>query len=305
MNALKALVLMVVLSSPAQALEPVPVAEGVYVFFGDNGEATPANQGFVANAGFIVGPSGVVVVDTGATYRHGQEMLAAIARVTSKPVVLVVITHAVQDFVFGAAAFTERGIPLLAHRKTVELMKARCEHCLSNLRKILDEPTMRGTRLVLPEQMLDASIEKVIAGRALQLLWLGWASTPGDLVVIDRASGVLFAGGIITAYRVPELRDGDFNNWLVAIEHLKAINPALVVPGYGPVLLATEMSQTANYLQTLNAKVHQLYDNGRGLMEAVDNADLPNYAHWSLYPDQNRRNALRRYLQLEVEELEK
>lgn len=305
LNPLRALLLLAVLSSPTQALEPLPVAKDVYVFLGDNGEANASNRGFVANSGFIVGPEGVVVIDTGASFVHGQRMLAAIARVTDKPVALVIITHAVQDFVFGAAAFADRGIPLLAHSKTVELMKARCEHCLSNLRKILDVATMQGTRLVLPERTLENSTDMEVGGRSLRLLWLGWASTPGDLVVIDRRSGVIFTGGIITAHRVPELRDGEFDTWLKAIQRLEDLKPARVVPGYGPVLCAGESLQTAGYLRALDAKVRHLYNSGKGLMEAVDNADLPDYAQWSLYPDQHRRNVLRRYLQLEVEELEK
>jgi hypothetical protein len=38
-------------------------------------------------------------------------------------------------------------------------------------------------------------------------------------------------------------------------------------------------------------------------MEAVDEADLPAYRHWDMYPAVHRRNVLQRYLQLEVEEL--
>ena len=42
--------------------------------------------------------------------------------VTDKPVRLALITHARQEFLFGAAAFRERGIPIHMHRETARLM---------------------------------------------------------------------------------------------------------------------------------------------------------------------------------------
>jgi glyoxylase-like metal-dependent hydrolase (beta-lactamase superfamily II) len=262
------------------------------------------NKGFIANAGFIVGAEGVIVIDTGASYRHGEAMLAAIARVTPKPVKQVIITHAVQDFVFGAAAFVERGIPMLTHRKTAELMRARCEHCLGNLRKVLGDEIMAGTRLIIPEQLIDASATMRIAGREIDFLHFGWASTPGDLVVLDRESGVMFAGGIVTASRVPEIRDGQLRGWLDALTALRKLGARRVVPGYGRILSPDEMGQTAEYLRRLDAKMRDLYSRGVGLMEAVDGSGMDAYGAWSQYPDVHRRNALHRYLQIELEDLE-
>ncbi|MFN0316985.1 MAG: MBL fold metallo-hydrolase [Burkholderiales bacterium] len=287
----------------ALALEPVRVAPDVYAFPGDNSEISPS--GHAANSGFIVGPRAVVVIDTGGSYAHGKAMLAAIATVTPKPVSLVIITHAVQDFVFGAAAFSELGIPLLAHRKTDELMSARCEHCLANLRKALGEAPLLGTRLVLPSELVEGSTRIDAGGRPIELLHFGWASTPGDLAVYEPRSGVLFAGGIVMGARIPELRDGEFNGWLAALAALAELNPSKVIPAYGPVLRAQDMSNTAAYLRDLDAKVKALYTAGRGLMETMDEAGIQRYASWSQYPDLHRRNVLRRYLQLEVEDLER
>ena len=50
---------------------PVEVAAGVYMLQGASGEAAPENAGRVGNAGFIVGPAGVVVVDSGTSYQQG------------------------------------------------------------------------------------------------------------------------------------------------------------------------------------------------------------------------------------------
>jgi glyoxylase-like metal-dependent hydrolase (beta-lactamase superfamily II) len=287
----------------AHALEPVRVAEAVYAFIGVPGEVAPENDGNIGNAGFIVGDTGIVVVDTGVSYRYGRAMLEAIARVSPKPVVLVINTHAVQEFLFGNAAFAEIGVPLLAHAESVGLMRQRCEYCLGNLQLILGAERMAGTRLVIPERTVAGSTTLTIAGRTLDLLHYGWASTPGDLAVLDRASGVLFAGGLLANGRVPELRDGRYQGWLDALDRLEALPCRRIVPGHGPVSDKRVVAAMRRYLVDLDQTVQMLYRSGASLLEAVDQADLPAYSQWSTYPTTHRKNAQQRYLELELEEL--
>ena len=284
------------------ALQPGKIAEGVYAFIGDTGEISAANRGFAGNSGFLVGPSGVVVVDTGASYRHGRRMLDAIARITDKPIELVIVTHAVQEFLFGNAAFAERGIPILAHRETTKLMKARCEHCLANLKPVLGDE-LEGTRLVLPQREIDATTIIDAGGRRLQLIYLGWASTPGDLAVLDVESGVLFAGGLVSIARIPDIRDCDFEGWQRALRQLEAFKLVRVVPGHGPVSRPDAIAATAAYLDALDKVIKALYAESSSLMDAVEKATLPAYRDWPLYTTTHRQNALHRYLQLELQDL--
>lgn len=284
------------------SLEPRQIAAGVYAFVADTGEITPENRGFTGNSGFVVGTSGVVVIDTGSSYRHGRRMLAAIAEVTDKPVELVILTHAVQEFLFGNAAFSETGVPILAHEETANLMQARCARCLEDLRRLLGDE-LTGTRLVLPQVRVSAGTPIEAGGRQLELLHFGWASTPGDLAVLDRATGVLFAGGLVAVGRIPEIRDSDFEGWLAALDRIAALPVTGVVPGHGPVSGADAIGATAGYLRALDQTLRALYAGGASLMEAIDAATLAAYSHWSRYPATHRRNLLHRYLQLEIEEL--
>jgi glyoxylase-like metal-dependent hydrolase (beta-lactamase superfamily II) len=299
-----AYLLMLGVSLPsAAALQPIQVGEGVYAFIGDMGEIAPDNGGDIGNSGFIVGSSGVIVIDTGISYRHGKAMIDAIRRISDKPVELVVNTHAVQEFLFGNAAFAELGAPIITHARSADLMRTRCEHCLENLRKILGQEAMAGTRLVLPQTTIERSITLEAAGRTLELLYFGWGSTPGDLAVFDRQSGVLFAGGLVAAKRIPELRDGKLDSWLRALDQLGRVSARVIVPGHGPAGGAETIQATAAYLRALDDKVHALYQGGASLIDAVDIAKLPAYASWAMYPSLHRQNVLHRYLQLEVEEL--
>lgn len=285
-----------------EPLQPQQVAEGVYAFIGMPGEISAANRGFIGNSGFIVGPTGVTVIDTGASYRHGLRMLDAIARTTEKPVELVILTHAVQEFLFGNGAFAARGIPILAHGETLKLMKARCDHCLENLRPLLGEE-LTGTRLVLPTRTVDATTTLESGGRRIELHHFGWASTPGDLAVLDPQIGVLFAGGMVANGSVPDIRDCDFEGWQRALGMLRALKPARVVPGHGAVSGPEAIDLTANYLDTLDAKMKALYAASTSLMESVETAALPAYRAWPGYATTHRQNALHRYLQLELQDL--
>lgn len=56
----------------------VLVAAGVYALLGSGGEITPENGGRTANVAFIVGRRGIVVVDTGTSYREGEDIIAAV-----------------------------------------------------------------------------------------------------------------------------------------------------------------------------------------------------------------------------------
>ena len=292
-------------SAPGAGLEPVALAPSVYAFYGDPGEATWDNAGNTGNTGFIIGRDGVIVVDTGISYRHGQAILEALARTTDKPVQLAIITHGVQEFLFGNAAFAERGVPLLAHARSVELMRSRCEHCLENLRVLLGDAMMRGTRVVLPERTVEASMSLEVAGRKLDLLTFGWGATPGDLVVFDRSSGVLFAGGLLTVQRIPDLRDGKLDGWLAALDRLEQVPARVLVPGHGPAATPAAIGELRDYLLALDAQARQFYGSGLSLMQALDAAELPAYRHWAMYPTLHRRNVQQRYLELELEELER
>jgi glyoxylase-like metal-dependent hydrolase (beta-lactamase superfamily II) len=285
-----------------EVLMPRQVADGVYALVGDGTEATAANLGFAGNSGFVVGTSGVVVVDTGTSHRHGRRMLDAIARITSKPVQLVINTHAAQEFIFGNGAFSGRGIPILAHKQTIDLMRARCKRCLERLQSQLGEE-LAGTRLVLPQREFAAGKKIDAGGRELELFHFGWAATPGDIAVLDRTSGTLFAGGLVSAGRIPEIRDSDFEGWLRALDQLQGLSPAHVIPGFGPPSPAGVIAATGSYLRDLDARMQALYARSTSLLESVDNAGLPAYAGWQLYSTLHRQNAQHRYLQLETRDL--
>lgn len=284
----------------AQAL-----AAGVYWLPGSGGAANPRNLGRIGNTGFIVGETGVVVIDTGTSHAHGKALLAAIQQVTNKPVRLALLTHARPEFLFGGEAFRELGIPVRAHRQTAGLMVARCETCLERLRHDLGDVPMRGTLLYRPDQVFDATHDiDVLGGRVVQVLYFGHSSGPGDIAVLDKRSGVLFAGGLLDAQRVPDILDADLAGWKRALSELQALRPGMVVPGHGAATAAAVLiPAVASYLQQMEARARALVDAGASLIHVADDSELPAFATWDQYQTIHPRNASTAFLRLERERM--
>lgn len=289
-------------STGAQAVRPVQVAPGVYMLPGSGGAADEHNLGRIGNTGFVVGETGVIAIDTGTSYAHGQAVLAAIATVTDKPVRLALVTHTRPEFLFGGAAFRERGIPVRMHSRTARLMASRCETCLKNLRQQVGEAPMRGTAMYKADQEFDADEELVLTGRPLRVLYFGHSSGPGDIAVLDVRSGVLFAGGLLDARRIPDIQDSELAGWQRALAALRALRVSTVVPGHGPATSSDAViaAQEA-YLRQLETKVRALVADGVSLMGIAEAAELPDFERWDQYEIIHRRNASVAFLRFERE----
>jgi len=289
------------LASFAHAAEIEAVAPGVYVVIGRGGVIAADNQGRVANVAFVVGRSGVVVVDSGASARQGQEIIDAVARVTPRPIRLLVLTHAGQDVVFGAAAFQARGIPVLMHRDAGALMASRCEGCLRALRDTLGEQTMLGTRIVTPDHVVAAGRSLDVIGRRLRLIVPGSPAGAGMLAVLDETTRTLMTGSLVTIGQVPDLRDAEGIGWRDSLALLAATGCRHLVPGSGPPGTCADIDGMDRYFAALEGRVRNLIAAGVGLADAAAQGDLPEFAGWGAYADLHASNVDRAYVTLERE----
>ena len=285
------------------APEPIQVAPGVYMEQGAAGEVDSRNGGRIGNSGFIVGSSGVVVIDTGTSYHHGVALLAHIRRISSKPILLALVTHTRQEFLFGARAFQEQGIPVHMHSQAAGLMRSRCEHCPQTLNQLLGADTMKGTQLFKPDREFESSHTISEAGRPIRILYFGHSAGPGDVAVFDEQTGVLFAGGLLDYQRIPDVQDSDLAGWSQALAALAGLPVQKVVPGHGPVGPASAISDAQRYLVQLQARVLALLHAGTSLLDVGMAATLPDFASWEQYSTIHRRNASVVYLRLEREQM--
>jgi glyoxylase-like metal-dependent hydrolase (beta-lactamase superfamily II) len=284
-----------------RAVQPkiVMVAAGVYALLGSGGEITPENGGRTANVAFIVGPRGIVVVDTGTSYREGEDIIAAVKSISNRPIRLAILTHPGQEAIFGAAAFQTRGIPVLAHRRSAELIAARCETCLRNLRALLGEDSMAASRVVKPDRLIDGNKTLELIGRPLRLIAPQWSSAPGAIAVFDERTSTLIAGSLVSIDRIPDTRDADPKAWRDALVQIESMRCRHLVPGYGPIGSCVDIEVFVHYLVELETRVEALMREGVSLGELRDRCDLPEFAWWDQYETLHPQNANRTYLRLE------
>lgn len=289
-------------TAPTSTLRAIELAPGVYVVPGSGGAADERNLGRIGNAGFIIGERGVLVVDTGTSLAHGRELIAAIGAVSRKPIVAALVTHTRPEFLFGGGAFRERGIPIRTHRRTAVLMASRCETCLKTLRQTVGEAPMAGTAMYTPDETFDDSHAIDLGDRSVRVLHFGHSSGPGDIAVLDEASGVLFAGGLLDARRVPDIQDSELPGWKRALQALRDLSIKTVVPGHGPASPpAPLIGSVEGYLAQLETRVRDLVARGVSLLDVADAGDLPNFSAWDQYDTIHRRNTSVAFLRFERE----
>ena len=290
-----------VTSGRAGARVPAPqlVAPGVYAVIGQTAEPAPENHGVVGNQGILIGDDGVILIDTGTSERYGRELIETVRRLTAKPIVLAIDTHQHPAFIFGNGALASQGVPILAHREVADLIEQRCEKCLKNLNAILGSEEMAGTRVTVPSRIITDTTSMTVAGRALDILYFGQTSSPGAIAVLDRASGVLFGGGLVTLGRIPDTKDARIDAWRAALAALKQRGPRLMVPGEGPVAAVARVDELDAYLGALQTSVTQTYLQGVSLGDAGAHSELPAFSAVPLYRPAHNKNVEQLYLFLE------
>ena len=80
------------------------------------------NRNFISNAGFVVTPAGVVVIDALGSPALARELLAAVARITPLPVTHVLVTHYHADHIYGLQVLHDAGARIVAHEKAREYL---------------------------------------------------------------------------------------------------------------------------------------------------------------------------------------
>ena len=246
-------------------LTPLAVADGVYAFVGEQADFNPSNGGNIVNTGFIVGTEGVIVIDTGPSRQYGEQMRAAIARITPKPIALVINTHHHPDHFLGNQAFAPDTLAALP--ATIKSIHSEGGSLNENMYRLAGD-WMAGTEPVAPARPLAAGPLEM-GGHRLELIALD-GHTEADLVILDRSTGVLFAGDLVFNGRTPTTPHADLQHWQAALDQLEKTPFTTLVPGHGPVARdAGPIRQTKAWLAWLDRHLRQAADDGLDMTEVL------------------------------------
>lgn len=289
-------------------LQAIKVSDHVYYVQGAPGVASATNKGFNSNAGFVVTRDGVVVIDALGTPALGAELIKAIRSVTSKPIRRVILTHYHADHFYGLQALKQAGAEVWAHHAGREYVTGLA--ALSRLeqrRRDLSPWVDARTRLVEADRWLQGDTAFALGGLHFEVIHLGPAHSPEDVIVTVREDGVIFSGDLIFTGRVPFVGEADTKRWLATIDRLMQMQPRLMVTGHGPVSHdpAQDLALTRDYLIYLRSEMGKAVADLVPFDEAYARTDWSRFAHLPAFAAANRVNAYGTYINLERESLSK
>jgi glyoxylase-like metal-dependent hydrolase (beta-lactamase superfamily II) len=284
------------------------VTERVFYVQGLPGIASAENQGFNSNAGFVVTDEGIVVVDALGTPPLGEALVAAIRSVSSKPIKRVIVTHYHADHFYGLPALKRAGAEVWAHRDALAYLdggeaERRLEQRARELFPWVDEKAP----LVRADRWLEGDATFTLGGLRFDVLHMGPAHSPEDVIVAVPQEGVIFSGDILFAGRIPFVGEADSRRWLERIEQLLAFKPRVMVTGHGALSRdpARDLTLTRDYLRFLRQEMGRAVEDLLPFEEAYARTDWSRFKDVPAFDAANRVNAYGQYLVMERELLKR
>ncbi len=286
-----------------------PLAPGVYLVAGDTGRGSEGRP----NAGFVVTPAGVAVIDALASPWEARQLLATIRATTAAPVRWLILTHHHPDHMMGAIVFRRLGAAVIAHPdRAMQAGEHGDGELLTDWTRVVgrrelegfafaDAPTVPVTR----DTTLDLGARDgpgARPGRTIVLLHpRGAAHSPGDLAVWIPDARVLFAGDLLVEDGVAMVVDGSSADMRAALTRLDSLGPRVVVPGHGRLAAdaRTQILATEHYLDSLRLAMRSAVDRGTPLTRVLRAMPPPDTGRPVSLASRRQRNAERVYLEME------
>jgi glyoxylase-like metal-dependent hydrolase (beta-lactamase superfamily II) len=188
------------------------------------------------NIGVVIGTDGVLLVDTRASHRQGQELEDELSTITDLPVRWVVNTHWHWDHTFGNQVF--RQAEIWGHELCAAALSSRGEEMKSGAKEWLPaevHPEIDEVEIVAPGETFSDQASLHI-GRSVDLTYHGFGHTDADIVVRVADAGVAFFGDLIEEGAPPAFGDSHPVAWPLTLLLASEDLPPTIVPGHGDVV---------------------------------------------------------------------
>ena len=245
-----------------------------------------------SNSG-LLNRGGGLVVDTFWDLGHTRDLIARYAGVWREPARRVVNTHHNGDHCWGNQLFPDAEI--IGHRACAAAFTREQPGFMQMLRNAgtSEDPMLRdlahkledwdftGIELHPPTTVFDERLSLDLDGMRVELISVGPAHTAGDVLVHLPRERVVFTGDVLFRLCTPIGWDGTYDGWIAALDEIVRLDPAVVVPGHGPLCGLEGPREMKAYLQYVRAESNRFFDAGLSVLDAAKRIDLGPYAAWT------------------------
>ena len=232
----------------AQPLKTTHVKDNVYWVQGGVG----------SNDGFIVGTTGVVLVDTKSTVDSEKGVLASIAAVTPKAVDTAIITHSDNDHVNGLAALPA-GVTIIAQENCKKEMEASADS---------RNPAPQDR---LPSKTYAKTDKLTIDGIHIRLYHWAPGHTSGDTVVYLPDEKIVFGGDLLVTNRpdtgIHMEKNGSAAGWIENAKGMLSLNADTYLTGHGDMMTKADVQKKLDLIQDKYNKIKTMVAQGKSLDE--------------------------------------
>ncbi|UCH39232.1 MAG: MBL fold metallo-hydrolase [Gammaproteobacteria bacterium] len=281
--------------------KPERVMDNVWSAIGATAPGSYANSGHNNNLSFVIGETGVLVMNAGDNYLLARALHDEVRKITGLPVKAVVLENGQGHAMLGTSYWQEQGVPVIAHVDAAKEIEEYGAEVLARM-QLRNGEKARHTQLSMPDRTFDTELVIDLGGVEVKLMYLGPAHSPGDIVAWIPSKSLVISGDMAFHQRLlPIFEHTDTAAWIETWERFAALEAKIVVPGHGdPTDMAEVTRYTRDYLVYLRERIAEVIDDGGDLQQAYA-VDQSPYAHLDTFYELAGRNADRVFRAMEFE----
>lgn len=255
------------------AYKTTQVAPGLYSF----------GAGLAFNA-FMITDDGVIVMDS-FDRDFAKASLAAIRKLTDKPIRYLIYSHNHYDHISGGEVFKAEGATILAHDATATWLERH-----------------PSADVVMPDRRWSGSKSELRLGHSLiNLVYFGANHGEGMTVFQFPNERVIYTVDLVVPHRVGFAYMPDFSprEWERTLSEMDALDFDRVMYAHNaPVGPRSSVADQLKYLRDLRAAIDAELKKGTPFMQIPNTVKLPQYQTWDGYAQWLPMNAWRVLLEI-------
>ena len=287
------------LAAGIPATQVVKVNDRIYALLGPKELPTKANQGYMVNSTLIIGETGAILIDTGFSDEIGAHLAGEVAKLTDKPVKVIINTHHHGDHTFGNSAFP--GAKVISSEICRKLLLANEGEWLGLIQGVLGRNLPNTHAVPAGEVYANKTRTDVTIDGVKLTFWVPEAAhTAGDMMIWLPDDKVLVGGDILVNQTTPVFRDAQVKKWIETLTEVKAMPAQTLIPGHGPLMTSADAAKLHERMARLYAGIEAGYKEGLTDSEIRQKLDLSEWKPLHRFESDMGGNINRTYLEIEA-----